>query len=584
MTNDGKHPSPSPPGALPADGVDILGVRYRHYRTPDGGDLYVTRDGLGWAELLMPMNWYEGDWFRENRERLEGSGTVYRIATRSVGGRRRDLVVKWCRVGEEVPFDTVTLHRFSEAEFNSPYEEFALVRELRSPRRGPAVRTHRPLAIYVPAKRLRPWQTGRVESKIARKKAKHRDVELDIFRQYILVYEWIKGVSIVEALEQTRIPRTAHAEIVADMTRRATADLACRGFRVLDMKPAHIIVRPRPDGDLLREPDGRIAYALVDFELLERTPEHEQAVSRARRGAYLRRQRDRFGSAAVFPPHLRPMRVQEVDYVHGATESTGGELWVVGRDPRLFDYFQPERWRRTPRRNLSESNEVYYTKTKDDIHLVWRVSRVGEWPDAGPADPSVARRRAHGFNSPFEEFACALRLSAAGVPTVYPRAIYMSGLESDRPEYVQDPRRYEQMADIRSADGQPVLRRNRIYITIWGFWNGRDEMLARHDADYCRGLNLDQAVAAGYVSRAESENLLEWQRARMAAVGFEDLHFKPDHLLLSLSAEGILLRDTSGRPEIRLCNFEFMAPVSPATAPPPAEQQAGGAGPAEMRA
>ena len=32
-----------------------------------------------------------------------------------------------------------------------------------------------------------------------------------------------------------------------------------------------------------------------------------------------------------------------VDYVYGEVESTGGALWVVGRDPVLFDYFLPEK-------------------------------------------------------------------------------------------------------------------------------------------------------------------------------------------------------------------------------------------------
>lgn len=31
--------------------------------------------------------------------------------------------------------------------------------------------------------------------------------------------------------------------------------------------------------------------------------------------------------------------------------------------------------------------------------------------------------RAHGFNSPFEEFSIALDLARRGVPTTYPRAI-----------------------------------------------------------------------------------------------------------------------------------------------------------------
>ena len=113
------------------------------------------------------------------------------------------------------------------------------------------IRTHKPLAIYVPGERLKLWQTGRSESKIAQKKAKHRDVELDIYRQYILIYEWIEGASVVEMLEQTSIPKETYPDVLAKLTSRAVAELAQRGYRVLDMKPAHIIVRSTPDRTLL---------------------------------------------------------------------------------------------------------------------------------------------------------------------------------------------------------------------------------------------------------------------------------------------------------------------------------------------
>jgi hypothetical protein len=98
---------------------------------------------------------------------------------------------------------------------------------------------------------------------------------------------------------------------------------------------------------------------------------------------------------------------------------------VVGRNTRLFDYFLPERWRKTHSWKLSEDNEVYYTFTKDHIHIVWKTSRVGEHPPAagslagGPASPR--------FNSPFEEAAIARFLTDNGVPTVYLRAIYVTG-------------------------------------------------------------------------------------------------------------------------------------------------------------
>jgi hypothetical protein len=40
---------------------------------------------------------------------------------------------------------------------------------------------------------------------------------------------------------------------------------------MLDIKPQHILLRFRPGRSLLRRRDGQPAYALVDYELLERT-------------------------------------------------------------------------------------------------------------------------------------------------------------------------------------------------------------------------------------------------------------------------------------------------------------------------
>jgi hypothetical protein len=56
--------------------------------------------------------------------------------------------------------------------------------------------------------------------------------------------------------------------------RNVVEDLAGKGFRVLDTKPNHVILRKRTSGELLRR-RGRLTYALVDFELLQRTEEYE---------------------------------------------------------------------------------------------------------------------------------------------------------------------------------------------------------------------------------------------------------------------------------------------------------------------
>ncbi len=159
-------------------------------------------------------------------------------------------------------------------------------------------------------------------------------------------------------------------------------ELAQKGYQVADMKPQHVILRPQPDGTLLRDRNGQLVYALIDYELLHRTPEHEQAVRSATRRFYLKHMARRFDtpSGSPIPSHLKAVNILGVDYIFGHAESTGGLLWVVGRDPDLFNYFLPERWRRTPKTLLSDHNQVYYTKTKDDINLVWRVSRMGDLP------------------------------------------------------------------------------------------------------------------------------------------------------------------------------------------------------------
>ncbi len=165
--------TPDPvPAAPPSDQfVEVLGVLYLHQRTADGGDLYLTRFGMAYADLLQIENWYEPEWFQSRRQRLLGTSAVFRVPTREVAGRSIDLVVKNCRVGEDIPVDTQLLREFVNAEFNSPWEEFSLVMEMREGRHGPPalkIEAQEPLAIYVPPERMQEWQTGRSEDRINR--------------------------------------------------------------------------------------------------------------------------------------------------------------------------------------------------------------------------------------------------------------------------------------------------------------------------------------------------------------------------------------------------------------------------------
>jgi hypothetical protein len=550
----------------PACDLHVLGVRYRQYKTADGGDLYLTRYGRPFAEQLQPENWYAGDWLARNRRPLEGTSTVYRLRTRPTARPSIEVVIKWSRVGQDVPLRTNTIDTFLGTEFNSPFEEFALVEELRAGKFGPPeirVLTHRPLAIYAPSEKLQLWQTGRSRYKIASKLRRHPGIEIDILRQYIMIYEWVKGIDAAQWWQRRGWPtETLHA-----LMTRVTAEFREKGYYVADMKPAHVIVRPR--GDALLERGGQLAYAMVDFELMQRTETHQKLKSMLSRADYLVRQRDRFTmpSQGPLPPNLHHQAVFGVDYIQGRVQSTDGALWVVGNDPQLFDYYQPERWRQTPRVRMSENHQVYFTRSKDDILLVWKTSRVGDPPELAEEDRARGETAAflrYGYNSPFEEFAFALELASLGVPVTQPRAIYMTGTCTPPGEGDEfDESRFLSHAAMTTPDGLPLLRRDHDYIKIWGFWNGPIEAIVEGAQAQLRCLNLESAYQEDLLSAGHMNRLMDGMCALLLRHGYEALNLEPHHLLLSFKPDNTLALDAEGRPEVRLCNFETIRRIRP---------------------
>jgi hypothetical protein len=218
--------------------------------------------------------------------------------------------------------------------------------------------TQKPLAIYVPSEKVELWRTGRKESKMRLKLEAHTDVELDMFRSYVMVYEWIKGIDAVDACNAGLLDESE----MAALTLRVEKEMGQKGFSVKDRKPHHIILRPRGEGRLVKNRLGNLLYAVIDYELLVRTPERDEAVKKAKRVNYLVRQKNRFvmGSPKPTPPHLKQVNILGVNYIYGRAEITGGSLWVVGKDPDLFDYFLPERWESTQRTKLSSHHEIFF--------------------------------------------------------------------------------------------------------------------------------------------------------------------------------------------------------------------------------
>jgi hypothetical protein len=572
--------TPKSPAVVTAESLlTVLGVVYTHRKTSDGGDLYLTRYGLPFADHLELDNWYEKQWFESNRQRLEGTSAVYRVPTKTVNGVSMDLVVKNSRVGEHVPLETKTLMEFVNTEFNSPWEEFALTFELREGKYGEpglTIDTQLPLAIYVPPETMQIWQSGRSQSRINRICVRHPGIDLDILRQYKLIYGWIHGKDLIELVGGMGMSDdTLNSELVP-LTKKVIADLDKKGYVMVDMKPSHIIIAEEDaqriesiacsteeDGrrhklDVLRDCIGRNRYAVVDYELLIRTPAHEEEVFRQRRHSYLDAQRDRLIATGV-PSYLSSTDVLGVPYICGHVESTGGQLWVVGRNAQLFDYFLPERWRKTHAWRLSENSEVYYTVTKDHIHLVWKTSRVGEFPGEDPADPFSKEIREYGFNSPFEECAIARALSENGIPTVYMRAIYMTG--SGKVEQSTDQRRYESHRVLLGPDNGPILREDHNYITVRGYFNGPDEWVAKQTGKLCRPVNLAQALGKKLIDAPMYDKLIFTVERDLKNAGYDGKFLKGNDLLLALDPDEKLLVNKQGLPEVRICNFELIRKV-----------------------
>ena len=536
--------------------VRILEVDYLHLRFENDDDLFLTQFGQPFLECLLPDNFIEGKWFNSHHQRLAGTSCVYKISTREVQGRSKEIVLKWNRMAQEVPGGTFLVGTLTE--FNSPFEEFALVMEMRNScgKGRHLLHTHKPLAIYVPAEKLEPWQLGRKEWVMNDKIRTHIDIDLDISRNYAMVYEWVKGMDAAMACQKGLID----SQKLEDLTYRVDLEMAQNGFMVSDRKPHHIIVRENERNQLIKGRTGEILYALIDFELLHRTEINETCVRRVKRSKYLSLQANRFHplEPVHFPAHISPVNIFGVDYVFGYTESTKGALWVAGKDPELFDYFLPERWRTTPRSKISFGNQSFHTVTKDNINLVWTISRVGEMPDMDPFKQDEKQIIDYGYNSPFEEIALSLELSQKGILTTYPRAIYMTGHESGMPHYLLDKSRYQTHREIKMPDGKPILMEEREYVSVWGYWNGPDEMLAVRDGEYYKGIDALRAFREGLISEETYFSIMEKMRCRLFQIGIEDLNLRGSHLLLSLDPFGSLVYDSSGDIELRICQFELL--------------------------
>jgi len=566
---------------LPAERViQAFGVDYARVHVPPGGDLFVTREGWPFLRQLLPENWYADQWYSRAGEKLAGStGNVYRVRTKPDAPPSIEVVVKFSRVAQNVPLVVATSFPekispvdLANARFNSPMEEFGLVMEMRRGLYGPKdvhVLAQRPLAIYAPPEKFEVWQLGRcptafdMHQRLLYENQENTEsaIELDIRRDYVLLYSWIKGINAEEASAAGQIG----ASELHTLTSRVIADLRSKGFRVLDNKPKHFIVRQqRGNGGLMRRTGrsatdeirhGELVYGLVDFELLQRTVEYQHQFRYVRRARYWQLQSHRSEeSSTPLPPHLKRMKILGVNYIYG-TAPNGGKLWVVGNDSELFDFFLPDRWRRTPRLKLALTNEVYRTLTRDNIHVVYRRSRVGERPYVDPFYEQGKSIREQGYNSPFEDVAIAESLRQAGISTVYPRAIYRTGHQSTKAGYLHDERRYLTHADLLTPEPEcePILSPQHDYYTIWGYYRGMDPHTSYRPQGHWGFIDLEKALDDRLLSNEEYRHVTQCIRRRLQAIGLADPIIDDYQLVLPFNDRGVLSRDGSGELEVIWC-------------------------------
>jgi hypothetical protein len=559
--------------------TNVLGVVYEHIETKDGGDLYLTRYAQRYEKHLAIENWFEKRWFNKHKIHLEGTGSVYKVPTKAVDGVSIDFVVKNCRVGEDVPLDTHTLEEFCNAEFNSPWEEFSLVEEMREGPYGPknlTINTQLPLAIYVPPEKMQLWQSGRSRTKINKIHACHPGIDLDILKQYKLVYRWIEGRSLPELFEFIAISNDERTKHLIDLDKIVVLEMAKKGYLVADTKPEHIIISADKVETFIKIGSHRKEelinkqlsylydlintgeYSVVDYELLLRTPDHEEEVKATRRHSYLDHQVNRYTPTAV-PAHLNREEILGVPYIFGNTESTGGHLWVVGNNSNLFDYFLPERWRKTQSVRLPGSREIYYTITKDNIRLAWETSCVGEMPYKKDSDYDPLIRK-YGINSPFEEFAIAHDLTGMGILCAYVRAIYMTG--SCKIEKSRDMRRYASHKHMLNPDGSPVLMKDRNYITIRGYYNGPDHWVAQQTGQLYERVDLADAVNKGLIDVQQCQILVDRKKTKLKKAGYEGSLLRPHDLLMSIDQDGEIVKDSDNNPIVVICNFQYIWKLS----------------------
>jgi hypothetical protein len=182
--------------------------------------------------------------------------------------------------------------------------------------------------------------------------------------------------------------------------------------------------------------------------------------------------------------------------------------------------------------------------------LVWEDSWVGHAPQAQEGFDNEAIGRL-GFNSPFEEFSIAESLRKSGVRTVHPRAIYAQ-TASAGDAHVTDMGRFRSHAGIISPDGEPLLRTDHRYVTLWGYWTGVDYAELRERPNDNQFFDLMWAFKRGYLGDTEYRGLYDASSKRFESIGIDRDRISPERLICMFSADGKPMTDDRGKVEVTM--------------------------------
>jgi hypothetical protein len=273
----------------------VFGVDYTWVQGQAGGEMFFTRHGWAIAESILPQRWFDkGRYCSEGEALVGGTGAVYHLPVRHPVRPIFSVVVKFCRFAQHLGVTALASGEqfgwprdlINSAGFLDPFSEFANVLTLRERAHG-RVRTKHPLAIYCPPSRYSEWQLGRdptqrwsLEATVDADQAQVQDcprIRLEWERVYVLLYQWIEGIDLEEAVRNSQVSEATMMEL----TRLAAREVVQCGFAVLDHKPRHVIVRPSESRHWL-DFHGGVSWALVDYELLVPLPVKSAAAAQPR--------------------------------------------------------------------------------------------------------------------------------------------------------------------------------------------------------------------------------------------------------------------------------------------------------------